>query len=385
MAEFGRQTAVQRTLASLQEAQELQPFLIRTVRPLGRQLGRGAYGSVEELEVDGVVCAGKTIYNELVDHENRGAQRIVDMYLRECSILSGLRHPHIVQFLGICFLPSSQLPVLVMEWLQNNLDNLLETRPDIPLSLKLSVLHDVSKGLVYLHNHNPVIIHRDLTARNILLNSAMTAKIADLGNSRIVDIPPGQLAHRSKATQIPGTAVYMPPEALDKLPFYGPSLDMFSFGHLALFTAIQVFPNDLLAPTYLDPASGLVKGRTELERRAKYVDDLHRTLGYEHPLVVLIKCCLEYEPVKRPTAAEAMGRLGEMRTVAGDILGGMSRLDVENTLRQKEDEIHQLQNECRQLKVRQGMNFKIAISIGCIYNSIILILIYSEALTDYTC
>ena len=41
-------------------------------------------------------------------------------------------------------------------------------------------------------------------------------------------------------SQIPGTLVYMPPEALDDKHHYGPSLDIFSFGHLALFTLIQV-------------------------------------------------------------------------------------------------------------------------------------------------
>ena len=299
---------------SLRDAHELQPFVISNIRPIGKQLGRGSYGSVEKLEMDGVVCAGKTIYDTLIDPGNQGAQRVVEMYLRECNVLSQLRHPHVVQFLGICFLPHSQLPVLVMELLQGSLDYLLETRPNIPLPTKLSILHDVARGLVYLHNHNPVIIHRDLTARNILLNPAMTAKIADMGNSRIVDIPPGQVA-LSMTPGIPGTMVYMPPEAFGSQHKYGPSLDMFSFGHLALFTAIQVFPQDLLAPNYYDSATSEVKGRTELERRAQYIDILHNAFHSDHGLVTLIKHCLEYEPVRRPTARQAMERLGNMRVI----------------------------------------------------------------------
>ena len=224
---------------ALQDAPQLRPFLLTNVTPTSRQLGGGSYGVVEELEMDGLVCAGKKLYDALINPGNLGAQSMVDKYYRECSLLSELRHPHVVQFLGICFLPDSQLPVMVMERLQGSLDELLESTPDISLPTKLSVLKDVAQGLVYLHNHSPAIIHRDLTARNVLLNSATTAKIADLGNSRMVDILPGQLA-QTMTQGIPGTLVYMPPEVSDEDHKYGPSLDMFSFGHLSLFTAIQV-------------------------------------------------------------------------------------------------------------------------------------------------
>ena len=125
---------------ALQGADRLRPFLLSNVTTTGRQLGGGSYGVVEELKMAGLVCAGKKIYDALIDPENQGAQRMVDRYYSECSLLSELRHPHIVQFLGICFLPDTQLPVLVMERLQGSLDELLETTPDIPLPTKLSVL-----------------------------------------------------------------------------------------------------------------------------------------------------------------------------------------------------------------------------------------------------
>ena len=116
---------------------------------------------------------------------------------------------------------------------------LIETVPNIPLALKRSILEDVSRGLLYLHKHTPQIIHRDLTAKNVLLNSYFMAKITDLGNSRIINLQPGQLART--LSRLPGTLVYMPPEALSSSSRYGPSLDIFSFGHLALFTLTQVY------------------------------------------------------------------------------------------------------------------------------------------------
>ena len=189
------------------------------------------------------MCAGKRIHESLIEQGNFGAENIVSKYVEECQLMSDLRHPHLVQFLGVSFLPNSTLPVLVMERLLTSLDDLLEHNPDIPLSLKRSILANVARGLVYLHSRSPPVIHRDLSAKNVLLNSAMVAKITDLGNARIVSFQPGQLART--LSRIPGTTVYMPPEAFEASSKYGPSLDSFSFGHFSLFTVTQVKNQDL--------------------------------------------------------------------------------------------------------------------------------------------
>ena len=152
--------------------------------------------------------------------------------------MAEMRHPHIVQFLGVCFLEGSTLPVLVMERLDSSLDDLLETSPGLPLALKQSLLADVARGLLYIHTRNTPIVHRDLSARNVLLTSSLVAKISDLGNARIVNLQSGQLART--LTRLPGTVSYMPPESFDGGSQYGPRLDIFSFGHLALFTLTQV-------------------------------------------------------------------------------------------------------------------------------------------------
>ena len=188
--------------------------------------------------MNGLVCAAKKIHEILLDTENMGVREMAAKYLQECQIMSDLRHPNIALFMGLCFLDNSQLPLLVMERLEGSLDDLLETVPHILLILKRSILEDVARGLLYLHKHNPLIIHRDMTAKNVLLTSSLVGKITDLGNSRIVDIQPGQLAQT--LSRNPGTLVYMPPEALTAASRYGPSLDIFSFGHLGLFVGLQV-------------------------------------------------------------------------------------------------------------------------------------------------
>ena len=182
----------------------------------------------------------------------------------------------------------------------------LEKRSDIPFSLKRSILLDVSRGLVYLHGHSPPIIHRDLTARNVLFTPSMHAKIADLGNARMVE--PHKLTKTMSSA--PGTLVYMPPEATRVQSRYSAKLDMFSFGHLALFTAIQESPHDLLPSTYPDPANEEdVKARNEVQRREPYMKKLYKGFGKEHPLVKLIRQCLHNVPERRPGAVKVMEML----------------------------------------------------------------------------
>ena len=186
--------------------------------------------------VDGLICAGKKIHEALIHADNEGAENLAVKYVQECQIMADLRHPHVALFLGVCFLDDSSLPVLVIEKLDCSLDDLLENVATIPLALKRSMLEDVARGLLYLHKHN--IIHRDLTARNVLLTTSLVAKVTDFGNSRFVDLQPGELART--LSRLPGTLVYMPPEALVASSRYGTSLDIFSFGHLALFVGLQV-------------------------------------------------------------------------------------------------------------------------------------------------
>ena len=191
-----------------------------------------------QIEVNGLICAGKRIHEVLIDADNAGIENVARKYVQECQLMSDLRHPNITLFLGVCFLPDCQLPVLLMERLDGSLDSVLEMVPNIPLVLKRSLLEDIARGLLYLHKHSPQIVHRDLTAKNVLVTSSFVAKITDFGNSRIVNLQPDQLA--CTYSRLPGTLVYMPPEAFSASSRYGPSLDVFSFGHLALFTLTQV-------------------------------------------------------------------------------------------------------------------------------------------------
>ncbi|CAI8036607.1 Putative serine/threonine-protein kinase/receptor R826 [Geodia barretti] len=115
---------------------ELQPFVLTNVRPTGATLGAGAYGSVEEVAMPGAVCAAKKIHDIYLNPAKVSEREISEataQFVRECKIMSTLRHPNIVQFLGLRFLPGSRLPALVMERLLTSLHDLLDPETDIPL------------------------------------------------------------------------------------------------------------------------------------------------------------------------------------------------------------------------------------------------------------
>ena len=329
----------------------LRPFLLSNVRLTGTTIGAGAYGSVEEVEILGAKCAAKKIHEIFQDRRQipeELIQKASREFVQECQLMSTLRHPHIVQFLGVCFLPGSRLPALVMERLLTSLHEILdpepppETKPYIPVALKRSVLHDVARGLSFLHSHSPPIIHRDLSARNVLLNSGMLAKIADLGVARIA--PSLRAATMTKA---PGASIYMPPEALEDESRYDVTIDIFSLGVLAIFTLSQTFPKPLSA-AYMDNRRMMV-GRTELERRGNYMQQIHRLLREGHPLIQMIQRCLKNRIRERPTIHAVLEFLEQARAEVQDGECDMSKLELVQILRQKTQLIEMKEGENRSL------------------------------------
>ena len=279
-----------------QDIPELREFFLKKVQKTGKRLGSGGFGVVEELTVGGTNYAGKTLHSTLLDTHNEGIDGVIKRFISECKLMSTVRHPNIVQFMGLCLFHDSIHPSLVMEKLDVNLEYILGTYNNLPLPLTLRVLKDIARGLIYLHGKSPPIIHRDLTARNVLINKAsMSAKIADLGNALMVD--PTKLSNT--LSQAPGTLPYMPPEAILCEPNYDSSLDMFSFGHLGLFAVTQAYPRNLLPPTYSDPSTKELKPRSEVERRKEYTSVLVAKFTKDHVVTEIIFQCLHNLPEKR--------------------------------------------------------------------------------------
>ena len=175
----------------LREYPELKQFVVSDVQLIG-SIFCGSFCKVEEVMAFEAICARKTIHSYVLE-QRHDLSLIKAEFVRECKLMSTLRHRNIVRFLGVASVHGSQLPALVMERLLTSLHDLLA--PDRPLesgalpffsmARKCSVLQNVACGLAYLHQQSPPVIHRYLSAKNILLNSEMVAKI-DLGVARIV-------------------------------------------------------------------------------------------------------------------------------------------------------------------------------------------------------
>ena len=301
---------------------QLNMFTIKATST-GKELGSGSYGSVVELSSNGNILAGKVFKTHSNGHlQEKTANNIykeqataaADRICKETALLTHLKHSHIVQCSGVCFLQDVYLPVLVMEKLMSSLhDYFLDPKnTDIDLEIKISILRDIASGLNYLHGQKPPIIHRDLTTKNVLLDSELKAKIADFGIAQLmkVDICGPTPSHTT--TALLGTLDYMPPEALGGSDKYHPSLDMFSFGHLALFTIIQTRVRPLLPPSYSDAEGDYL--RSEVKRRQVFVESAEKKLSENHSLVAVIKQCLHNNPDLRPRTGELLTRLQEILT-----------------------------------------------------------------------
>ena len=260
------------------------------------KLGSGSYGLVETVKFRGSICAIKHIRVELL--KRPGREKIIDDFLQECNRCINIIHENIVRFYGAVYLRSADhgIPSLVMEKLDTSLNDYITKNPSLTNTwiIKLSLLSDVAKGLTYLHTTlSPPMIHRDLSPNNVLLKNNATsrgkneydndmwiAKIADLGTAKVLQ--PGKLMH----TPVPGTEIFMPPEAFKQSPDYTTSLDVFSYGGVMLFVATDQWP----IPNYKDD--------TEVERRRQYLDEIPEEVKELKPL---IEGCLSDDRNDRPT------------------------------------------------------------------------------------
>ncbi|XP_064386664.1 extracellular signal-regulated kinase 1-like isoform X2 [Halichondria panicea] len=275
---------------------ELAPYILTWLPELGEQQGLGSYGSVYPIQLNGISCIAKRIHDIFLGKGRgervnlREKRAAYEKFYHECVLLSRIRHPNIVQFMGVYYGPQRDYGkelTLVMERLYTNLYDCLHRYPNIEMWQKVSILLDISQGLLHLHSRG--VVHRDLTAPNILLTRSFHAKIADLGVSKIIQVS------GTKQTMAPGNPDYMPPEALTEIPMYGYALDIFSFGVIMLFVLNQEYPKPYEVP--LKTVTGTVQRQeVQIQKRRKWIGKL----SPDDPMKQLICRCLQDEPKRRP-------------------------------------------------------------------------------------
>jgi serine/threonine protein kinase len=133
-------------------------------------------------QTGGNISDGKKIKSLEQQRRDVAANRLQQ---KELEALTRLRHPNLVQFLGICCHPKDQLqPTMILtELMSYSLYDVLEIRKyELDLVEILDIASDVASGLHYLHGLNPRIVHKNISSKNILF-SGRTAKLADFGLS----------------------------------------------------------------------------------------------------------------------------------------------------------------------------------------------------------
>ena len=270
-------------------------------RPFGHE---GEYRGVYEAKLNGAPCIVKCVRDilRMSGVPSERAAEVVERFNDERALLSNLRHPNVVQFLGTQVGSEPSDVALAFEYLHTSLDRCLRQHSHVPLPTSLSILRDVSRGLLYLHSRVPAVAHGELHARNVLLSKDMAAKIADLGTSKL-------LGYGSEGTPLD----HLPPEAmatLKDIPRQDCKIDVFAFGVLCLRVALNKPVSGADGEEDMDPL------RTEAQRREEGVLMLDHA---HHPLHGLVVQCLHDERERRPSAA---GVSTEMEALCSDLVTG---------------------------------------------------------------
>ena len=119
-------------------------------------LGTGACGQVCRATLDELPCAAKLLHAILLDPER---PRNRTLFEQECRFVSEIRHPNIVQYLGVALDEESGLPILLMELMDDSLTHFLEQSEEtLAYHVQVNIGHDITLAIAFLHLNR--IVHR---------------------------------------------------------------------------------------------------------------------------------------------------------------------------------------------------------------------------------
>ena len=119
-------------------------------------IGIGSYGRVCKAKCDALICAAKilhpTLFDPTIQLSRREECRLpMRRFEQECHFLSSIRHPNIVQYLGTYQDPDMQLPVLLMELMDDSLTHFLDSsKQPIPYHVQVNICHDIILAVSFL-------------------------------------------------------------------------------------------------------------------------------------------------------------------------------------------------------------------------------------------
>ncbi|XP_004505487.1 serine/threonine-protein kinase EDR1 isoform X1 [Cicer arietinum] len=247
---------------------------------VGTRVGIGFFGEVFRGTWNGTDVAIKVFLEQDLTAEN------MEDFCNEISILSRLRHPNVILFLGACTKPPRLS--MVTEYMEMGslfyLIHVSGQKKKLSWRRRLKMLRDICRGLMHIHRMK--IIHRDVKSANCLVDKHWTVKICDFGLSRIVTDSP--MRDSSSA----GTPEWMAPELIRNEPFTE-KCDIFSLGVIMWELCTLNRPWEGVHPERVVYAVANEGSRLEIP---------------EGPLGRLIAECWA-EPHERPSCEEILSRL----------------------------------------------------------------------------
>jgi serine/threonine protein kinase len=184
-------------------------------------LGAGGFGKVYK----GMLPKSKLeVAVKRLSHESKQGTK---EFITEIVSIGHLRHRNLVQLLGYCRVEGELL--LVYSYMENgSLDKYLycgQDEPSLNWAKRFHVIKGAACGLLYLHERwDKVVLHRDIKASNVLLDSEMNGRLGDFGLAKSYDH--GTDPH---TTRVVGTMGYLAPE-LVHMGKVSPLTDVFAFG-----------------------------------------------------------------------------------------------------------------------------------------------------------
>ena len=188
-------------------------------------IGLGSTGKVYKTYWRGIECVVKML--NTTTSKTKNDINHTDL-INEISIISRLRHPNLVLFLGACTLKE---PILLLyEYMENgNLEDYYynknknkKWKPDIKLLNKWLI--QLTQAIYFLHNCYYPIIHRDIKPSNLLLDESLNLKLTDFGLSKHLKSK-NDYYNMSGMT---GTLRYMAPEVINNCDNYDLKIDIYS-------------------------------------------------------------------------------------------------------------------------------------------------------------
>ncbi|KAH7567645.1 hypothetical protein ACOSP7_010331 [Xanthoceras sorbifolium] len=242
------------------------------------RVGAGSFGTVHRAEWHGSDVAVKVL--TVQDFEDDQLKE----FLREVAIMKRIRHPNVVLFMGAVtkrphlsivteYLPRGSLYRLIHRPASGEL---LDQRRRLRMAL------DVAKGINYLHNLNPPILHWDLKSPNLLVDRNWTVKVCDFGLSRF------KANTFISSKSVAGTPEWMAPEFLRGEPSNEKS-DVYSFGVILWELVTMQQPWSGLSPAQVVGAVAFQNRKLTIPPNTSPV------------LASLMESCWADNPIQRPT------------------------------------------------------------------------------------